>query len=119
MKDAICAVLFITVALLISVARAETPDPVSEFKPPDSDEVTHRRNTIIGHWFEESPLKEGGKRLVLATLEADGTYKVQFRKIYPSGTTEDSTEVGLWGVSGPIHFTIMMGWVKDLEFVPA
>jgi hypothetical protein len=29
------------------------------------------------------------------------------------------SEVGLWGISGPVYFTITRGWVRDQRFSPA
>lgn len=32
---------------------------------------------------------------------------------------ESQNEVGYWGVSGPIDFSIMTGWIKNGEYIPS
>jgi hypothetical protein len=43
----------------------------------------------------------------------NGTYKVMFRIYDATGKYEQQVEVGEWGISGAIYFSIMKGVIKD------
>jgi len=106
----------ILIALLI--AGCTTAPAIYTAKPPDSSEDS-RRSLLLGWWYGEAKTKEGGKRLQITDRSVDGTFKVEFRIIEGSGKVWDQTEVGLWGISGPVYFTITKGWVGGGRFLPA
>jgi hypothetical protein len=74
---------------------------------------------MIGKWFGISALDEGRLRRYITEHHADGTFKIHFRTYKSDKTYEDQIEIGLWGVSGNIHFTITRGWLVNGEVVPA
>ena len=88
-------------------------------KPPDSEEVVEKRALLVGFWFSDEPTKEGGRRYALSQKNADGTFKIHFRVIEGGRITMDETEVGLWGLSGPVYFTITKGWLHGYRLEPA
>jgi hypothetical protein len=106
----------VLIALLI--AGCATAPAIYTAKPPDSSEDL-RRNLLLGRWYGEAKTREGGKRLQIIDRNVDGTFKVQFRVIEGSGKVWDQTEVGLWGISGPVYFTITRGWIDGQRFLPA
>lgn len=48
----------------------------------------------------------------------DGIYKIHFRVIDPLGEKTDKIELGEWGVSGPIYFTIYKGYIERDKIIP-
>ncbi len=79
---------------------------------------TESRAALIGRWFSESVAPNGERRLELKELRRDGTYQVTFRSIQPNGHFAEQTEVGVWGVSGRVYFTIMQGYLAGGSITP-
>ncbi|MDH3768465.1 MAG: hypothetical protein OES99_08435 [Gammaproteobacteria bacterium] len=102
--------------LLLGCAATNNVVSVPESKPWSND-AQKRRDLMVGKWLGEVP-GEHGLRLTLIERNENGTYRLTFRS-YKGARYEESVEVGLWGVSGSIYFTIMRGWIKEGEFVPA
>ena len=75
---------------------------------------------MIGKWYGSQPTKEGGVKKWIVERMSPGTYKIVFR-IYEKDATSywEQIEVGEWGVSGPVYFSILRGWVKDGKLTPA
>jgi hypothetical protein len=88
-------------------------------KPPDSAQLIKSRAQLVGHWFIDAPTKEGGQRLALSEKRPDGTFQTQFRVIEGGKVTLNQTEFGLWGLSGPVYFTITKGVVQGSREVHA
>ena len=74
---------------------------------------------LVGTWYGNQLNKEGGFREEIAYKNIDGTYKLHFRFHDKNGSYYDQIEVGEWGVSGDIIFSIFKGWIKNGVFVPA
>ena len=49
----------------------------------------------------------------------DGSMTIRFLVIDATGKADEQTEVALWGISGPIYFTITRGWLHGRQFHPA
>lgn len=91
--------------------------PVEIFKP-DIPKTAELRSMLIGRWYGEATHKGGGKRQWLVERFDDGRLLVNFIIETPNETIEQS-EIGQWGVSGPIYFTITQGWLEDGHLFPA
>lgn len=76
-------------------------------------------NRLVGYWFADERTTDGGRRLTLTERRVDGSFKSQFRLVKPGGEVEEITEVGEWGTSGPVYFTITKGWLHGEEVVAA
>ncbi len=74
---------------------------------------------LVGKWFGNMNVAGGGKYMWIAERKNDGSYKIQFRTVDPSGKKEEQTEVGEWGVSGNIYFTIYKAHLKGGKAIPA
>ncbi len=72
---------------------------------------------VVGRWFNEAPTKDGGKRFSISERNPDGTFVVRFRVIEASGKVWEQTELGFWGVDGPIYFTITRGFLDNGKVV--
>lgn len=110
---------FVVLLMTAGCASTLTPVAVSPSKPDLPESKLDQHAMMIGAWRGEAPLKEGGTKKWLVQRSADGTYQIAFLIESTDGEIERSQEVGFWGVSGPIYFTIMKGWVTDGEFRPS
>ena len=87
----------------------ESAPPIERYKVDDVSQA-EQRLLLAGSWYSQAPLKDGGTRLQLTKRNLDGTFVTTFRLIAEDGSFKQQTEVGLWGVSGPVYFTITRGW---------
>lgn len=87
----------------------QSAPPIERYKADEFSQA-EQRLLLAGSWFSEAPLKDGGTRLQLTKRNLDGTFVTTFRLIAEDGSFKQQTEVGLWGVSGPVYFTITRGW---------
>ena len=106
------ALLLLPLIVGCSAAKA-----VHVFKP-DREEAHVRRDVMVGRWFGESTTKDGGSIQHIVHRREDGTYQVWFRLREAGGRLWQQSEIGLWGVSGSIYFTITRGWVGKGEVRP-
>ena len=88
-------------------------------KPDLTASAIEKRNLMIGKWLGEMKDEKGNLQKWLTTRFPDGTYKIQFRTPNEENNYKEQVEVGLWGISGPIYFTIMKGWITESQFVPS
>lgn len=109
--------IFTLAILLVIVGCANVP-PIESFKKPDASQA-EQRAMLVGKWFGEAPTNDGGRRLQIIQRDADGTFKVSFRVIEPSGKVFEQTELGLWGISGSVYFTITRAWIEGERVLKA
>lgn len=114
--------LFIPVISLASGSVPSMPTPqintIDESKPPLSLSQQAKWAQLVGRWFGSEITKNGGKVMWIAERLNDGKYKIHFRIIDASGKQRDKIEVGEWGISGPVYFTIYKGDVDGDKVVP-
>lgn len=110
--------LVFAVALLLAVSGCAIRPPIYVTKKPDASQE-QQRSLLVGTWFGDAKTKDGGRRLQITQRAPSGTYKVTFRVFEPSGQTWEQSEVGFWGVSGGVYFTITKGWVDGESFSEA
>jgi len=108
----------VTVAFLFAIGGCVTQPTIDNFKQPDRSQQ-EQRALLVGKWFGDAVTKEGDRRLQITQRAPDGTYKVTFRVIEPSGKVWEQSEVGFWGVSGLVYFTITKGWLEGERFSEA
>lgn len=112
------SIAHIALVALPLLTGCSTAQPVHVFKP-DSEAAHVRRDVMVGRWFGESTTKEGGTIQHIVERREDGTYQIWFRVREASGRVWEQSEIGLWGVSGSIYFTMTRGWVGKNEIRPA
>jgi hypothetical protein len=71
------------------------------------------RALLIGRWLSESDDSDGVHRVELSRLRADGSYEMIFQGTRAGKIIERQTEIGIWGISGNIYFTIMQGYFMN------
>ena len=100
------------IILTSGCASLTQPTAVDTHKPESSTQETIQRESMFGNWVGKATLKNGGSREWLIQRGVDGTFLVSFAIAEPGEELALSQEVGFWGVSGPIYFTITKGWIK-------
>lgn len=104
--------LLLVSAMLSSCAGLLDKEPaITASKAETTESEQDRRDAMVGNWIGEAPLKEGGSRKWLVQRSNDGTYAVTFVVMATGEEAEVSQEVGFWGISGPIYFSITKGWL--------
>ena len=91
--------------------NATGPVDASLAKPGTPEQTAQRRNLLTGCWVGAAQIKGGGQRVWLVQREDDGRFRIDFRTQVDNAEAEVTTEVGSWGVSGDIYFTITRGWL--------
>ena len=66
---------------------------------------------LIGNWIGESSLEQGGRRQVLIQRKANGTFTATFKTTWGADPPVLEQQVGQWGISGPVYFSITTGWL--------
>lgn len=100
------------------VSACATAPPIPLVKPDDNDQVLQRQ-LLVGTWYGEKPTEDGGLRQQVTRRAADGTFRVDFRWSGGTQSAGEQSEVGYWGISGPVYFTITRGWIDGDAFEPA
>lgn len=107
------------VSLFGCASQRTSNQVVTALKPELSMSEEQRWLLMIGKWYGNQPTKAGGFRQQIIERYADGTYKIVFKITEPNGTVEESVEVGSWGVSGPVYFTMFRGWLYGEDMHPS
>lgn len=87
---------------------------------PGTPEVTaQRREQLLGCWVGAAQIAGGGQRVWLVQRDRDGSFRIDFRTEVDNAEAEVTTEVGHWGVSGEVYFTMTRGWLTPAGPEPA
>ncbi len=78
-----------------------------------TEEIEKNRALLIGGWHGSRPTAQGGTREELAIMKKDGTFEFRFRETDKSGNTQLVSDVGVWGLVGNVHFTIVTAWYEN------
>ena len=74
---------------------------------------------MTGKWYGNQQMQGTANREWLVTRRNDGSYTIEFKTEEKNKNTERSIEVGEWGVSGGVYFTIFKGWKYGDNIKPA
>jgi hypothetical protein len=106
-----------------ALGQTQTIPPVASQAPqnpqrlgPAIDPIM-RRQAMIGRWFGEGRTSDGRTLRWVTDRENNGTYRTDYLLGLSPGETvhEESTEIGQWGLSGSIFFTIQRAWARNGE----
>jgi len=101
-------VAFVVGLFLSGQASADVGDPAQ----PNLSRVFDR-HLLVGSWKGTYP-HEGGTVEETAVFAADGSFRFFFAVRDASGQEQrEESIIGLWGVSGDIHFTIEFKFIAD------
>ena len=107
MKRLFLVSLVVCVAFLAGCATANN----SIVKSNVSASSASMRNMMIGTWLGEMNTEDGDVQQWVLVRRPDGLFAVHFclTKANEKTPYREQKEVGTWGVSGPIYFTITEG----------
>lgn len=109
----------VVVLMLLGCATPHTSETVVSPSKPGLSRSEHQKWILmVGKWYGRQPAKEGGIHEWIAEKDVQGRYKIRFLETDKGGKVSESTEVGDWGISGPVYFTIFRGWIRDDRFFP-
>lgn len=114
-KYLIAAIIFLTGC----ANQHTTSKKITTFKPELSTSAEKRWKMMTGKWYGSQPTKNGGIQQHIIEHSVDGTSKITFRIKSPKGDIKEFSEVGQWGISGPIYFTILSGRIDGKKFRPS
>jgi len=111
----LCLIALVLSSYTSVLFAAKTSDAEITQEKPDSILIRDyaSREMLTGKWYGEQPLPNGGRRQHIIERNEFGQYRITFRVHEKSGQTTEQIEVGLWGVSGPVLFTIFQGLVEE------
>ena len=104
--------------LFICISGCEHTNKITETKPQLTHSEIEMWRLMVGKWYGNQPANNGGRSEIITERRSDGTYKNMFRIHDPVHGVTESTEVGQWGMSGSIYFTILHGWIEGDKFYP-
>lgn len=105
----------IAAAIVIAAGGCATHAAIDRLRLPDATQE-QQRALLVGKWIGDAMTRDGARRVQITERTADGAFKVTFRDIDAHGAVSEQTEVGYWGVSGSIYFTITVGWLDASGF---
>lgn len=110
------ALLFVSL-LLTACANSEL-EITSNYNPELNEQQLSKWKTLIGKWYGKQPIKGGGVHEWLVDRKSDGTYEIHFRHHKGNGSIESKVEIGQWGTSGNVYFTIYRASVLNGHVYP-
>jgi hypothetical protein len=91
----------------------EQKDSTSHSRLAPALDPISRRQALIGRWYGESTTADGQSLRWVTNREANGTYRTQY--LLNKAEPEESIEIGQWGLSGSVFFTIQRAWIRNGE----
>jgi hypothetical protein len=88
-----------------------SPDSTNQARLPPGLDPVARRLALVGRWYGETKTEKGDRLRWLTDREANGTYRTQYMTSSDEG--EGSVEIGQWGLSGSVLFTIQRAWIRN------
>jgi len=105
----VCILLFLSISGCVSTNTSHIA--IANVKPPLKSSNQENWQLMIGKWYGKQPTKDGRIRQELINRNANGTYIIQFLTANKDGSTKLQVEVGHWGISGSVYFSIFRGWL--------
>lgn len=73
---------------------------------------------MMGRWLGEADTKDGKHSKWLMERRLDGSYTVKFQLFQASKKVLEQIEVGVWGISAGIYFTMTREMIEGMESRP-
>ncbi len=93
--------------------KAEQKDSAPNGRLAPALDPVARRQALVGRWYGESTSAEGQSLKWVTHREVNGTYRTQY--LLNTAEPEESIEIGQWGLSGSVFFTIQRAWIRNGE----
>lgn len=115
--------LFLIAFFLFGCTAARTSEQKNiMLKEPAQPQVAPQQaqwKSMTGNWYSRDIEKQGSTRQQLMQRFTDGSYKLTTKLKVKDREISNNIEVGYWGVSGPVYFSIFKGWVKHDKLAPS
>jgi len=98
---------------------SEKKDIVLQPEPLKTAPQQAQWKSMTGNWYSRQTEKQGSTRQQLMQRFTDGSYKLTTKLKVKDKEISNNIEVGYWGVSGPVYFSIFKGWVKHDKLAPS
>ncbi len=112
MRIIITALLAFSLSACLSLPTSD--EQVVAIKPDLPKDQIEAWNKMLGKWYGAQPMESGETYEWVVTRTVEGRFKLEARQ----SRGEIYTEVGEWGLAGPIYFVIAKGWVENEIFIP-
>ena len=66
-----------------------------------------------GQWYSKTTSNDNEIREELSTIYEDGTFSILFKETNKDGSVKFHKELGEWGISGNIYFTIIKSVIEN------
>ena len=86
---------------------------IIDVKPMLTESQEERWALMVGKWYSRQSIKAGGVKEEILEFFPDGKSLITFKISDLNKNTQISRELGLWGVSGDIYFSIFIGHIKN------
>lgn len=114
--------LLFTAFFLFGCATARTSENENISFRPSKIEPLHPQwewKSMVGNWYSSETAKQGNTRQRLMQRFIDGSYKLTTKLKIKDKEISHNIEIGFWGISGPVYFSIFKGWVKHDKLAPS
>lgn len=82
--------------------------------------MNYNRELLFGRWYRNDTDAQGRQIVEYAELSADGSFEFTFVSTeQKTNITEQSIELGDWGLVGDVHFTITKSELIDQQLYAA
>lgn len=106
------AMLLVTTALVLSACALRQSG--SQGNVASRERARERRQMLFGWWIQSAPENRARRRMEVTLRCPDGIYFSDLRVLGARGDIiEEQQEVGDWGISGPVYFSIVRGGYRD------
>jgi len=100
--------LILILSLLVTGCTINSKSNTEDTRP-------EMRELMIGKFYGEHTLSNGNYRPWIMERYRNGKYKATFREYDDKNSFKDKVEVGVWGVSHPVYFSIYLAEIEGEE----
>lgn len=111
--------LLLTLFYGVTLTGCTTHSISSSSKAELKEKEVVRWEYMLGKWYGKQAIVDGGVHEFSVERFADGTYVITFKRTDINGDVEISQEVGYWGISGDVYFSIFKGWLEGDTVYPS
>ena len=114
------SLMTIALTLVLSGCASQQQQPAKSDRYLNESQRQSQWDNFVGHWRTQRSNVIGGKNTITIKRFKDGRFVIQF-KVFDKQEIlkEEHREMGLWGISGDIYFTMFKGWIENDRFQPA
>jgi hypothetical protein len=113
----LCRLLAVSVVLAACGATSPRQSSTAAITDATNQDQQQTWKALVGKWYGQHVDHSGNRIEWVIDRRQRGAYQVNVRTISAGGRVSESIEVGEWGVSGRVYFTIFKGWMREGGYV--